>query len=162
MTLRGLTVFSPSLGLSGKCDVVEFVQCYLSAPVGLPVVKGAFGDGAAKHFLQAQSLGTELEGVFISCLWGLSGSGHGGLPMRHLLNTLFITSEDIYLSLDGENVVANREGQAVARYPLHMLFISCLWGASLIFHGVGTPQPFFAAERNAEGIAGLCANRSGI
>ena len=41
--------------------------------------------------------------------------------MRHLLNTLFITSEDIYLSLDGENVVANREGEAVARYPLHIL-----------------------------------------
>ena len=30
--------------------------------------------------------------------------------MKHLLNTLFVTSEDIYLSLDGENVVANREG----------------------------------------------------
>ena len=28
--------------------------------------------------------------------------------MRQLLNTLFVTSEDIYLSLDGENVVANR------------------------------------------------------
>lgn len=41
--------------------------------------------------------------------------------MRHLLNTLFITSEDIYLSLEGENIVANREGQAVARYPLHTL-----------------------------------------
>ncbi len=41
--------------------------------------------------------------------------------MRQLLNTLFVTSEDIYLSLDGENVVANREGQAVARYPLHTL-----------------------------------------
>lgn len=41
--------------------------------------------------------------------------------MRHLLNTLFITSENIYLSLDGENVVANREGQSVARYPLHTL-----------------------------------------
>lgn len=41
--------------------------------------------------------------------------------MRHLLNTLFVTSEDIYLSLDGENVVANRGGQAVARYPLHTL-----------------------------------------
>lgn len=41
--------------------------------------------------------------------------------MRHLLNTLFVTSEDVYLSLDGENVVANREGQAVARYPLHIL-----------------------------------------
>lgn len=41
--------------------------------------------------------------------------------MRHLLNTLFVTSEDIYLSLDGENVVATREKVAVARYPLHTL-----------------------------------------
>lgn len=41
--------------------------------------------------------------------------------MRQLLNTLFVTSEDIYLSLDGENVVANRAGEAVARYPLHPL-----------------------------------------
>lgn len=41
--------------------------------------------------------------------------------MKQLLNTLFVTSEDIYLSLDGENVVANREKQVVARYPLHTL-----------------------------------------
>lgn len=41
--------------------------------------------------------------------------------MRQLLNTLFVTSEDIYLSLDGENVVANRGSEAVARYPLHTL-----------------------------------------
>ena len=41
--------------------------------------------------------------------------------MKQLLNTLFVTSEDVYLSLDGENVVANREGNAVARYPLHTL-----------------------------------------
>lgn len=41
--------------------------------------------------------------------------------MKHLLNTLFVTSEDIYLSLDGENVVVNREKQMVARYPLHTL-----------------------------------------
>lgn len=41
--------------------------------------------------------------------------------MRHLLNTLFVTSEDVYLSLDGENVVANRAGETVARYPLHTL-----------------------------------------
>ena len=41
--------------------------------------------------------------------------------MRQLLNTLFVTSEDIYLSLDGENVVANRDGETVARYPLHTL-----------------------------------------
>ena len=41
--------------------------------------------------------------------------------MRQLLNTLFVTSEDVYLSLDGENVVANRDGEEVARYPLHTL-----------------------------------------
>ena len=41
--------------------------------------------------------------------------------MRQLLNTLFITSEDIYLALDGENVVANRDRETVARYPLHGL-----------------------------------------
>ena len=41
--------------------------------------------------------------------------------MKHLLNTLYILSEDIYLSLDGENVVANRDKQVVARYPLHTL-----------------------------------------
>lgn len=41
--------------------------------------------------------------------------------MKHLLNTLYILSEDIYLSLDGENVVANRDKQIVTRYPLHTL-----------------------------------------
>ena len=41
--------------------------------------------------------------------------------MKKLLNTLFICSEDIFLSLDGENVVASRKGEQVARYPLHTL-----------------------------------------
>lgn len=41
--------------------------------------------------------------------------------MRRLLNTLFVTSEDAYLSLDGENVVVNREKEEVARFPLHTL-----------------------------------------
>lgn len=41
--------------------------------------------------------------------------------MKHLLNTLFVLSEDVYLSLDGENIVANRDKKAVARYPLHTL-----------------------------------------
>ena len=41
--------------------------------------------------------------------------------MRHLLNTLFVTSEDAYLSLDGENVVVNRDKQEVGRFPLHNL-----------------------------------------
>lgn len=41
--------------------------------------------------------------------------------MKQLLNTLFILSEDIYLTLDGENVVAKREGKEVQRYALHTL-----------------------------------------
>lgn len=41
--------------------------------------------------------------------------------MRKLLNTLFVTTEDVYLSLDGENVVVNREKQQIARFPLHGL-----------------------------------------
>lgn len=41
--------------------------------------------------------------------------------MRKLLNTLFVTSEDIFLALDGENVVAKRDGEVAARYPLHTL-----------------------------------------
>lgn len=41
--------------------------------------------------------------------------------MRKLLNVLFVTSEDAYLSLDGENVVVNREKQETGRFPLHNL-----------------------------------------
>ncbi len=41
--------------------------------------------------------------------------------MRHLLNTLFVLTEDSYLSLDGENVVVNREKAEFARFPLHTL-----------------------------------------
>ena len=41
--------------------------------------------------------------------------------MKKLLNTLFVTTEDAYLSLDGENVVVNREKQELARFPLHTL-----------------------------------------
>ncbi len=41
--------------------------------------------------------------------------------MKQLLNTLFVMSEDIYLSLDGENILANRGKQVAARYPLHTL-----------------------------------------
>ena len=39
--------------------------------------------------------------------------------MRKLLNTLFVLSEDSYLSLDGENVVVSRGKTETARFPLH-------------------------------------------
>lgn len=41
--------------------------------------------------------------------------------MRQLLNTMFILSEDIFLALDGKNVVAKRNGAEVDRRPLHTL-----------------------------------------
>lgn len=41
--------------------------------------------------------------------------------MRHLLNTLFVTSEDAYLALDGENVVVRRDKEEAGRFPLHNL-----------------------------------------
>ena len=63
--------------------------------------------------------------------------------MRHLLNTLFVTSEDVYLSLNGENVVANRCQQAVARYPLHTL------------SGIVT----FSYAGASPALMGACANR---
>ena len=41
--------------------------------------------------------------------------------MRKLLNTLYVTSENSYLALDGENVVVF-DGQAeIGRLPLHNL-----------------------------------------
>lgn len=41
--------------------------------------------------------------------------------MRRLLNTLYIFTEDAYLSLDGENVVAKTGGKEIGRVPLHTL-----------------------------------------
>lgn len=41
--------------------------------------------------------------------------------MRRLLNTLFVTSEDAYLALDGENVVVRRDREELGRFPLHNL-----------------------------------------
>ncbi len=39
--------------------------------------------------------------------------------MKKLLNTLYITSPDSYISLDGENVVVVKDEQEVGRVPLH-------------------------------------------
>lgn len=41
--------------------------------------------------------------------------------MKQLLNTLYITTPESYLSLDGENVVINKADEVVARVPLHNL-----------------------------------------
>lgn len=41
--------------------------------------------------------------------------------MKKLLNTLYVTSQDSYLSLDGENVVIVEQEQELGRIPLHNL-----------------------------------------
>lgn len=64
--------------------------------------------------------------------------------MRRLLNTLYITTEDAYLTLDGENVVVKREDSEFARFPLHTLegiFTFSYAGASPALMGA-------CAERN--------------
>lgn len=66
--------------------------------------------------------------------------------MKQLLNTLFVTSEDIYLSVQGENVLANREGEVVARYPLHTL-------QSIISFSYSGASPALMGECARRGIA---------
>lgn len=39
--------------------------------------------------------------------------------MKSLLNTLYVNREDVYLSLDGGNVVVLKNNQELARFPLH-------------------------------------------
>lgn len=41
--------------------------------------------------------------------------------MKKLLNTLYVTSEDSYLSLDGENIVVLDKEREIGRIPLHNL-----------------------------------------
>ena len=41
--------------------------------------------------------------------------------MRQMLNTLYVTLPDAYLSVSGENIVINQENKTLARYPFHNL-----------------------------------------
>lgn len=41
--------------------------------------------------------------------------------MRQMLNTLFVTTEDAYLSLEEENIVVNDEGKVLAKVPLRAI-----------------------------------------
>lgn len=41
--------------------------------------------------------------------------------MRKLLNTLYITNEDYYLSRERENIVIRDDGKIVRRFPIHIL-----------------------------------------
>jgi len=68
--------------------------------------------------------------------------------MRKLLNTLYVTSENSYLSLDGENVVILEEKKELGRIPLHNLEAIVSFG----YRGVSPALMGGCAERNI----GLC------
>lgn len=64
--------------------------------------------------------------------------------MKKLLNTLFVTTPDTYMSLDGENVAVKREGEVVKCYPLHNLEAICTFG----YAGASPALMAKCAERN--------------
>jgi len=45
----------------------------------------------------------------------------GGINIKKLLNTLYVTTENAYLALDGENVVIQSDGNTLGRMPLHVI-----------------------------------------
>ncbi|MDQ0300601.1 CRISPR-associated endonuclease Cas1 [Salibacterium salarium] len=64
--------------------------------------------------------------------------------MKKLLNTLFITQPDVYLSLDGENVVLLKEKEKLGRLPLHNLESIVSFG----YTGASPALMGYCADRN--------------
>ena len=64
--------------------------------------------------------------------------------MRKLLNTLFITTPNVYLTLKGETVVIFCEEQQLGRIPLHNLEAICTFG----YAGASPKLMHACAERN--------------
>lgn len=66
--------------------------------------------------------------------------------MKKLLNTLYVTSPDTYLSLDGENVVILRDEERLMRMPLHNL-------ESIVSFGYTGASPALMAACSERNIA---------
>lgn len=66
--------------------------------------------------------------------------------MKKLLNTLYVTTPDTYLSKDGENIVIRLEDKVLARYPLHNLEAVCTFG----YAGVSPALMGACAERGVD------------
>ncbi|WP_138494919.1 type I-C CRISPR-associated endonuclease Cas1c [Paenibacillus pinistramenti] len=64
--------------------------------------------------------------------------------MKKLLNTLFVTTPDSYLHLDGENIVIKNEDSILGRFPLHNLEGVCTFG----YTGASPALMGACAERN--------------
>ncbi|KZS47150.1 subtype I-C CRISPR-associated endonuclease Cas1 [Paenibacillus glucanolyticus] len=64
--------------------------------------------------------------------------------MKKLLNTLFITQPDVYLSLDGDNIVLLKDQEKLGRLPLHNLESVVAFG----YTGASPALMGYCAERN--------------
>lgn len=74
--------------------------------------------------------------------------------MKKLLNTLYVTVPDRYLSLDGENVVINEDHNEIARMPLHNL-------DGIVAFGAAGASPALMGKCVETGIAFTFMSRSG-
>lgn len=74
--------------------------------------------------------------------------------MKKLLNTVYVTTEGAALRKDGENIVAEIEGQERARVPLHML-------ASVVAFGPIHISPALMAACAGAGISIALLDRNG-
>ena len=59
--------------------------------------------------------------------------------MRRLLNTLYVTTPEARLTKDGENLVAEVEGEERVRVPFHML------GSVVVFGSIYISPPLIQA-----------------
>lgn len=73
--------------------------------------------------------------------------------MRKLLNTLFVTQPDVYMSLDGDNIVLLKEKQKLGRVPLHNLESIVAFG----YTGASPALMGYCADKNIS-IAFLTMN----
>lgn len=64
--------------------------------------------------------------------------------MKKLLNTLYVTQPDVYLSLDGDNIVLLKEQEKLGRAPLHNLESIVAFG----YTGASPSLMGYCAERN--------------
>lgn len=94
--------------------------------------------------------------------------------MKKLLNTLYVTSPDAYLSLDGENIVVRMDSVEAGRVPLHNLENIVTFGRqgvspALMHHacGLGKGLAFFlrtgvfsVASRVRSAETSFCAGNS--
>lgn len=64
--------------------------------------------------------------------------------MKRLLNTLYVTQPDVYLSLDGDNIVLLKEQEKIGRVPLHNLESIVAFG----YTGASPKLMGYCAEKN--------------